>query len=118
MTGMGDHDHETRNGVHGDVGRGSPTTGSLRGRGGEETGSSKSGFVFPRGSEACRLEAFGQGERVLQEPRYLEELEDRLHFFVEECDYLQVAVRCGAPGWMRPSLSLTVHLPPGLPGPV
>lgn len=38
MTGMGDHDHETRNGVHGDVGRGSPTTGSLRGRGGEETG--------------------------------------------------------------------------------
>ncbi|XP_016021698.2 protein misato homolog 1 isoform X2 [Rousettus aegyptiacus] len=39
--------------------------------------------------EACRLEAFGQGERVLQEPGYLEELEDRLHFFVEECDYLQ-----------------------------
>lgn len=85
---------------------------------GRKRGSSKSGFVFPRGSEACRLEAFGQGERVLQEPRYLEELEDRLHFFVEECDYLQVAVRCGAPGWMRPSLSLTVHLPPGLPGPV
>ncbi|XP_023382742.1 LOW QUALITY PROTEIN: protein misato homolog 1-like [Pteropus vampyrus] len=39
--------------------------------------------------EAGRLEAFGQGERVLQEPRYLEELEDRLHFYVEECDYLQ-----------------------------
>ncbi|XP_023617396.1 protein misato homolog 1 isoform X3 [Myotis lucifugus] len=40
-------------------------------------------------SEAGRLEAFGQGESVLKEPRYLEELEDRLHFYVEECDYLQ-----------------------------
>ncbi|XP_045838977.1 protein misato homolog 1 isoform X4 [Meles meles] len=39
--------------------------------------------------EAGRLEAFGQGESVLKEPRYLEELEDRLHFYVEECDYLQ-----------------------------
>ncbi|XP_025714495.1 protein misato homolog 1 isoform X1 [Callorhinus ursinus] len=39
--------------------------------------------------EAGRLEAFGQGERLLKEPRYLEELEDRLHFFVEECDSLQ-----------------------------
>ncbi|XP_075419102.1 protein misato homolog 1 isoform X2 [Tenrec ecaudatus] len=36
-----------------------------------------------------RLEAFGQGESILQEPGYLEELEDRLHFYVEECDYLQ-----------------------------
>ncbi|XP_008569063.1 PREDICTED: protein misato homolog 1 isoform X1 [Galeopterus variegatus] len=36
-----------------------------------------------------RLEAFGQGESVLKEPKYLEELEDRLHFYVEECDYLQ-----------------------------
>lgn len=43
-------------------------------------------------SDAGRLEAFGQGESVLKEPRYLEELEDRLHFYVEECDYLQVAV--------------------------
>lgn len=42
--------------------------------------------------EAGRLEAFGQGESILKEPRYLEELEDRLHFYVEECDYLQVAV--------------------------
>lgn len=39
--------------------------------------------------EAHRLEAFGQGEALLQGP-VLEELEDRLHFFVEECDYLQV----------------------------
>ncbi|XP_068603033.1 protein misato homolog 1 [Brachionichthys hirsutus] len=38
--------------------------------------------------EAQRLEAFGQGEALLQGP-VLEELEDRLHFFVEECDYLQ-----------------------------
>ncbi|KAM3595758.1 uncharacterized protein V6R79_002397 [Siganus canaliculatus] len=38
--------------------------------------------------EAQRLEAFGQGEALLQ-GSVLEELEDRLHFFVEECDYLQ-----------------------------
>ncbi|NWV29253.1 MSTO1 protein, partial [Origma solitaria] len=35
------------------------------------------------------LEAFGQGERLLQDPACVEELEDRLHFYVEECDYLQ-----------------------------
>lgn len=40
--------------------------------------------------EAHRLEAFGQGEALLQ-GSVLEELEDRLHFFVEECDYLQVS---------------------------
>ncbi|XP_024603874.1 protein misato homolog 1 isoform X4 [Neophocaena asiaeorientalis asiaeorientalis] len=39
--------------------------------------------------EAGRLEAFGQGESILKEHKYLEELEDRLHFYVEECDYLQ-----------------------------
>ncbi|GAA6233229.1 protein misato homolog 1 isoform X2 [Lates japonicus] len=38
--------------------------------------------------EAHRLEAFGQGEALLQ-GSVLEELEDKLHFFVEECDYLQ-----------------------------
>ncbi|XP_019959962.2 protein misato homolog 1 isoform X1 [Paralichthys olivaceus] len=38
--------------------------------------------------EANRLEAFGQGEALLQ-GSVLEELEDKLHFFVEECDYLQ-----------------------------
>lgn len=38
--------------------------------------------------EAHRLEAFGQGEALLQ-ASVLEDLEDRLHFFVEECDYLQ-----------------------------
>ncbi|KFW80392.1 Protein misato 1, partial [Manacus vitellinus] len=35
------------------------------------------------------LEAFAQGESLLQDPACVEELEDRLHFFVEECDYLQ-----------------------------
>uniref|UniRef100_H1A479 Protein misato homolog 1 n=1 Tax=Taeniopygia guttata TaxID=59729 RepID=H1A479_TAEGU len=35
------------------------------------------------------LEAFGQGESLLQDPACVEELEDRLHFYVEECDYLQ-----------------------------
>ncbi|XP_039943897.1 protein misato homolog 1 [Hirundo rustica] len=35
------------------------------------------------------LEAFGQGESLLQDPACIEELEDRLHFYVEECDYLQ-----------------------------
>lgn len=40
-------------------------------------------------SESERLEAFGQGEMLLQ-GSMLEDLEDRLHFFVEECDYLQV----------------------------
>ncbi|XP_056255645.1 protein misato homolog 1 isoform X1 [Seriola aureovittata] len=38
--------------------------------------------------EAHRLEAFGQGEALLQ-GSVLEDLEDKLHFFVEECDYLQ-----------------------------
>lgn len=38
--------------------------------------------------ESHRLEAFGQGEALLQ-GTVLEELEDKLHFFVEECDYLQ-----------------------------
>ncbi|XP_032121038.1 protein misato homolog 1 isoform X7 [Sapajus apella] len=42
--------------------------------------------------EAGRLEAFGQGEGVLKEPKYQEELEDRLHFYVEECDYLQATL--------------------------
>lgn len=39
--------------------------------------------------EANRLEAFGQGEKLLEDGTCLEELEDRLHFYVEECDYLQ-----------------------------
>lgn len=45
--------------------------------------------IYPVFREAHRLEAFGQGEALLQ-GSVLEELEDRLHFFVEECDYLQV----------------------------
>ncbi|XP_023200608.1 protein misato homolog 1 [Xiphophorus maculatus] len=43
---------------------------------------------FNHDGEAHRLETFGQGESVLQ-GALLDELEDRLHFFVEECDYLQ-----------------------------
>ncbi|KAG2463425.1 MSTO1 protein, partial [Polypterus senegalus] len=39
--------------------------------------------------ECDRLEAFGQGESLLKENSFLDDLEDKLHFFVEECDYLQ-----------------------------
>ncbi|XP_064898988.1 protein misato homolog 1 isoform X1 [Columba livia] len=52
----------------------------------------KSLYVIPQymhDGECGVLEAFGQGERLLQDPACLEELEDRLHFYVEECDYLQ-----------------------------
>ncbi|NXN13671.1 MSTO1 protein, partial [Indicator maculatus] len=35
------------------------------------------------------LEAFGQGESLLQDQGCVEELEDRLHFYAEECDHLQ-----------------------------
>ncbi|XP_061658567.1 protein misato homolog 1 [Syngnathoides biaculeatus] len=38
--------------------------------------------------EADRLETFGQGEALLQ-GALLEDLDDKLHFFVEECDYFQ-----------------------------
>ncbi|XP_056273862.1 protein misato homolog 1 [Pseudoliparis swirei] len=38
--------------------------------------------------ETHRLKSFGQGEALLHGP-VLEQLEDKLHFFVEECDYLQ-----------------------------
>ncbi|XP_077178890.1 protein misato homolog 1 isoform X2 [Paroedura picta] len=44
---------------------------------------------YDHDGESNRLEAFGQGEKLLQDATYLEELEDRLHFYVEECDYLQ-----------------------------
>ncbi|GAA6067104.1 protein misato homolog 1 isoform X1, partial [Tachysurus ichikawai] len=44
---------------------------------------------YNHNGEAARLEAFGQGEALLQ-GSVLEELEDKLHFFIEECDYLQV----------------------------
>lgn len=49
-------------------------------------------MTFPvRFREFSRLEAFGQGEKLLQDTTYLEQLEDRLHFYIEECDYLQVS---------------------------
>ncbi|XP_065515993.1 protein misato homolog 1 isoform X1 [Lathamus discolor] len=35
------------------------------------------------------LEAFAQGEGLLQDPACMEEVEDRLHYFTEECDSLQ-----------------------------
>ncbi|XP_075301323.1 protein misato homolog 1 isoform X2 [Opisthocomus hoazin] len=35
------------------------------------------------------LEAFGQGESLLQDPGCAEEVEDRLRFYAEECDQLQ-----------------------------
>ncbi|NXP13549.1 MSTO1 protein, partial [Thinocorus orbignyianus] len=44
---------------------------------------------YLHGGDCGCLEAFGQGESLLQDPGCLEELEDRLHFYVEECDYLQ-----------------------------
>ncbi|KAI7798555.1 Protein misato-like protein 1 [Triplophysa rosa] len=43
---------------------------------------------FNHDGESERLEVFGQGTVLLQ-GSVLEDLEDRLHFFVEECDYLQ-----------------------------
>ncbi|KAM6434987.1 protein misato homolog 1 isoform 2-T2 [Liasis olivaceus] len=46
-------------------------------------------YQYNHEEESSRLEAFAQGEKLLQEGPYLEELEDRLHFYVEECDYLQ-----------------------------
>ncbi|XP_034017414.1 protein misato homolog 1 [Thalassophryne amazonica] len=45
-------------------------------------------YQYNHSGETHRLEAFGQGEALLQ-GRVFEELEDKLHFFVEECDYLQ-----------------------------
>ncbi|NXX96733.1 MSTO1 protein, partial [Centropus bengalensis] len=44
---------------------------------------------FMHDGECGCLEAFGQGASLLQDPGCLEELEDRLHFYVEECDHLQ-----------------------------
>ncbi|XP_053718914.1 protein misato homolog 1 isoform X2 [Synchiropus splendidus] len=38
--------------------------------------------------DSDRLEAFSQGEAVLHGP-LLDQLDDKLHFFVEECDYFQ-----------------------------
>ncbi|XP_028566875.2 protein misato homolog 1 isoform X2 [Podarcis muralis] len=46
-------------------------------------------YQYNHDGDSSRLETFGQGEKLLQEGTYLEELEDRLHFYVEECDYLQ-----------------------------
>ncbi|XP_067831960.1 protein misato homolog 1 isoform X2 [Heptranchias perlo] len=40
-------------------------------------------------SSSDRFEAFGFGERLYRDPAFLDDLEDRLHFYTEECDYLQ-----------------------------
>uniref|UniRef100_A0A8C5PH56 Protein misato homolog 1 n=1 Tax=Leptobrachium leishanense TaxID=445787 RepID=A0A8C5PH56_9ANUR len=44
---------------------------------------------YNHGGETDTLDSFGQGEALLKESCYLDDLEDRLHFFTEECDYLQ-----------------------------
>lgn len=99
----------------------------------EELSAGLSFIVVVFGSETGRLEAFGQGESVLKEPRYLEELEDRLHFYVEECDHLQVSVAgkgdgCwgrvsstysrGLFGWFVFCFVFCLHLSAGLPDPL
>lgn len=71
--------------------------------------------------EAQRLEAFGQGEALLRGP-VLDELEDKLHFFAEECDYLQVSLfrsvsTVGVPGSRNLSgAEVSLSGVPGLPG--
>ncbi|XP_068108684.1 protein misato homolog 1 [Hyperolius riggenbachi] len=41
------------------------------------------------GGNTGGLESFSQGESLLKASSHLDEVEDRLHFFSEECDYLQ-----------------------------
>ncbi|XP_063295614.1 protein misato homolog 1 isoform X1 [Pelobates fuscus] len=44
---------------------------------------------YNHGGEIEGLESFSQGQSILKDASYLEDIEDRLHFFIEECDYLQ-----------------------------
>ncbi|XP_062897927.1 protein misato homolog 1 [Mobula hypostoma] len=44
---------------------------------------------YNHNSTSNRFEAFGFGEKLLRDPTFLDDLEDRLHFYIEECDYLQ-----------------------------
>uniref|UniRef100_A0A8V5GD68 Protein misato homolog 1 n=1 Tax=Melopsittacus undulatus TaxID=13146 RepID=A0A8V5GD68_MELUD len=55
-----------------------------------EEGNRISSILVPLFHRDCGcLEAFAQGEGLLQDPACMEELEDRLHYFTEECDSLQ-----------------------------
>ncbi|GCB78013.1 hypothetical protein scyTo_0021159, partial [Scyliorhinus torazame] len=44
---------------------------------------------YNHSSTADRFEAFGFGEKLMRDPSFLDDFEDRLHFYIEECDYLQ-----------------------------
>ncbi|XP_078390239.1 protein misato homolog 1 [Cetorhinus maximus] len=44
---------------------------------------------YNHGSASDRFEAFGFGEKLVRDPSFLDDFEDRLHFYIEECDYLQ-----------------------------
>ncbi|XP_043936097.1 protein misato homolog 1 [Protopterus annectens] len=44
---------------------------------------------YSHDEQSSQFAAFGQGEGLFNCPRFQDDLEDRLHFFVEECDYLQ-----------------------------
>ncbi|XP_069796670.1 protein misato homolog 1 [Narcine bancroftii] len=44
---------------------------------------------YNHASTSNRFEAFGFGEKLFQDPVFLDDFEDRLHFYTEECDYLQ-----------------------------
>ncbi|XP_067878963.1 protein misato homolog 1 isoform X2 [Heterodontus francisci] len=44
---------------------------------------------YNHNSSPDRFEAFGFGEKLIRDPAFLDDFEDRLHFYIEECDYLQ-----------------------------
>ncbi|XP_060676744.1 protein misato homolog 1 [Hemiscyllium ocellatum] len=44
---------------------------------------------YNHSSTSDRFEAFGFGEKLVRDPLFLDDFEDRLHFYIEECDYLQ-----------------------------
>ncbi|XP_051901698.1 protein misato homolog 1 [Pristis pectinata] len=44
---------------------------------------------YNHSSTSNRFEAFGFGEKLMRDPAFLDDFEDRLHFYIEECDYLQ-----------------------------
>ncbi|XP_078064108.1 protein misato homolog 1 [Mustelus asterias] len=44
---------------------------------------------YNHSSASDRFEAFGFGEKLMCDPSFLDDFEDRLHFYIEECDYLQ-----------------------------
>ncbi|XP_048476412.1 protein misato homolog 1 [Rhincodon typus] len=44
---------------------------------------------YTHSSTSDRFEAFGFGEKLIRDHSFLDDFEDRLHFYIEECDYLQ-----------------------------